>query len=231
MGKTLTLTAPDGHKLSAYRADTPDTVNRGKPKGGLVVIQEIFGVNKHMREVCDGFAKDGYASLAPALFDRAEPGVELGYEAADIEAGRALRGKIEWPEVLKDVAAAIKAVSDAGPVGIVGYCWGGSVAWRAATQLGGLAAAVGYYGGQIAPFKDETPKCPVMLHFGETDSSIPLADVQAIKKAQPKVPVFLYPAGHGFSCDQRASFDRESHELARTRTLEFFARNLVSAKR
>jgi len=231
MGKTLTLTAADGHKFSAYRADPPSTVNGGKPKGGLVVVQEIFGVNKHIREVCDGFAKDGYAALAPALFDRAKPGVELGYEASDIEAGRTLRGKIEWPEVLKDVAASIKAVSDAGMVGIVGYCWGGSVAWRAATQLSGLAAAVGYYGGQIAPFKDEKPKCRVMLHFGETDSSIPLTDVEAIKKAQPKVPVFLYPAGHGFSCDHRASFNRESHQLARTRTVEFFATNIGPARR
>ncbi|HYB57753.1 MAG TPA: dienelactone hydrolase family protein, partial [Alphaproteobacteria bacterium] len=155
MGKALTLTASDGHKLSAYRADPA-----GKPKGGLVVIQEIFGVNSHIREVCDGFAKDGYAALAPALFDRAQRGVDLGYTAPEIEAGRALRGKIGWDAVLKDVAAAIKAVSDAGKVGIVGYCWGGSVAWRAATQLSGLSGAVGYYGGQIAEFKDEKPKVP-----------------------------------------------------------------------
>ena len=221
MGKTLTLTASDGHKLSAYRADPT-----GKPKGAIVVVQEIFGVNKHIRELCDGFAKDGYAALAPALFDRAQRGVDLGYEAADIEAGRNRRGKIDWAEVLKDVAAAIKAVSDAGKVGVVGYCWGGSVAWRAATQLTGIVCVVGYYGGQIAPFKDEKPRCPVMLHFGETDASIPLTDVEAIKKAQPKIPVYLYPAGHGFSCDHRASFHKDSHQLARTRTMEFFARNI-----
>ncbi len=222
MGKTLTLSASDGHKLSAYRADPGS-----KPKGGIVVIQEIFGVNSHIREVCDGFAKAGYAALAPALFDRTERGVELGYQPADIEAGRALRGKIAWPEALKDVAAAIPAISDAGKVGIVGYCWGGSVAWRAATQLSGLSAAVGYYGGQIAEFKDEKPKVPVLLHFGETDASIPLADVEKIKAAQPGVPVYVYPgAGHGFSCDHRGSFNKASHELALERTLEFFAKHL-----
>ena len=222
MGKTLTLTASDGHKLSAYRADPA-----GKPRAGLVVIQEIFGVNSHIREVCDGFAKAGYAAVAPALFDRTKPGVELGYTAPDIEAGRSLRGKISWPDALKDVAAAIAAVKDAGKVGIVGYCWGGSVSWRAATQLSGLSAAVGYYGGQIAEFKDEKAKVPVLLHFGETDASIPLTDVEKIKAAQPGVPVHVYAgAGHGFSCDHRGSFNKASHELALERTLAFFAKHL-----
>jgi len=219
----LTLTASDGHQLSAYRADPA-----GKPKGGLVVIQEIFGVNSHIREVCDGFAKDGYAALAPALFDRAEKGVELGYQPADIEAGRNIRGKIGWDVALKDVAAAIAALKDVGKIGIVGYCWGGSVSWRAATQLSGLSAAVGYYGGQIAEFKDEKPKVPVMLHFGETDGSIPLSAVEQIKAAQPGLPIYVYPgAGHGFSCDHRGSFHKASHELARERTMAFFAKNLA----
>lgn len=222
MGRTLTLTASDGHKFSAYRAGP-----KSKPKAGLVVIQEIFGVNRHIREVCDGFAKDGYAALAPALFDRAERGVELGYTEGDIARGRDLRAKLAWEDVLKDVAAAIKAVADAGKVGIVGYCWGGSVAWRAATQLGGLASAVGYYGGQIAPFREEKPKVPVMLHFGEADASIPLTDVEAIKKAQPKLPIYLYPgAGHGFNCDHRGSYHAESAKLSRTRTIGFFAKQL-----
>jgi carboxymethylenebutenolidase len=221
MGKTLTLTASDGHKLSAYRADPA-----GKPKGGLVVIQEIFGVNSHIREVCDGFAKDGYAALAPALFDRAERGVDLGYTAPDIEAGRNLRGKITWDAVLKDVAAAIKALADAGKLGIVGYCWGGSVAWRCATRLDGLACAVGYYGGIIAQYKDEQPKVPVLLHFGESDASIPLSDVDAVRRAHPEVPIHTYPAGHGFSCDHRASFHKPSHEQALQRTLAFFAAHL-----
>ena len=222
MGKTMTLAASDGHRLSAYRADP-----NGKPKGGLVVIQEIFGVNQHIREICDGFANDDYAALAPALFDRAQRGVELGYVGQDIEKGRDLRAKLAWEDVLKDVAAAVKAVADAGKVGVVGYCWGGSVAWRAATQLSGVACAVGYYGGQIAPFKNERPRAPVMLHFGGTDSSIPLSDVEAIKKAQPNVPVYLYAAaGHGFNCDYRPSYDAESAKLARTRTMKFFAQHL-----
>ena len=224
MGKTLTLTASDGHKLSAYRADPS-----GKPKGALVVIQEIFGVNAHMREVCDGFAADGYVAIAPALFDRVQPKVELGYTPKDIEAGRELRGKIEWDAVLKDVEAAIKTVASAGKVGVVGYCWGGSVAWRAATRLKGVTAAVGYYGGQIAPFKDETPRAAVMLHFGEKDASIPLSDVEAIKKAQPKLPIHVYAgAGHGFSCDHRGSFHSEAHKQARTRTMEFFDKHLAA---
>jgi carboxymethylenebutenolidase len=224
MGKTLTLTASDGHKLSAYRADPS-----GKPKGALVVIQEIFGVNAHMREVCDGFAADGYVAIAPALFDRVQPKVELGYTPKDIEAGRELRGKIAWDAVLKDVEAAITAVAAVGKVGVVGYCWGGSVAWRAATRLKGVAAAVGYYGGQIAPFKDEAPRAAVMLHFGEKDASIPLSDVEAIKKAQPKLPIYVYAgAGHGFSCDHRGSFHPEAHEQARTRTMEFFGKHIAA---
>jgi carboxymethylenebutenolidase len=227
MGKTLTLTASDGHRLSAYRADPPTSSNGGKPKGAIVVIQEIFGVNSHIREVCDGFATDGYVAIAPALFDRAERGVEIGYTPDDIARGRDIRAKCEWDDTLKDVAATIKAVSGVGKVGVVGYCWGGSVAWRAATQLSGVSAAVGYYGGQIAPFKDEKPKAPVMLQFGETDASIPLADVEAIKKAQPGVPVYVYPgAGHGFSCDHRGSFHKPSHEQARERTMAFFAQHL-----
>ena len=221
MGKTLSLTASDGHKLGAYRADPP-----GKPRGGLVVIQEIFGVNSHIRELCDGFAKDGYAALAPALFDRIRPGIELGYEAKDIAEGRELRTKVAWDDTFKDTAAAIKAVSDAGKVGIVGYCWGGSIAWRAAANLSGLSGAVGYYGGMIAEFKHEKPKIPVLLHFGETDASIPLADVEAVRKIHPQVPIYIYPAGHGFSCDHRASFHRPSHEEALRRTMDFFARYL-----
>lgn len=222
MSKTLKLTASDGFELSAYRADPA-----GKSKGGLVVIQEIFGVNSHIREVCDGYAKEGYAAVAPALFDRAEPGFEVGYTPEDIARGREMRGKIGWEGVINDVAAAIKAASDAGKVGVVGFCFGGSVAWLAATRLSGISCSVGYYGGQIAQFKDEKAKVPVMLHFGDKDQSIPLSDVEAIKKAQPGVPVYIYPgAGHGFSCDHRASFHKESHALARKRTLEFFAKHI-----
>ncbi len=221
MGKTLTLAASDGHRFSAYRADPAQ-----KPRGGLVVVQEIFGVNRHIRETCDRFAAAGYAALAPALFDRVERGVELGYQGDDVARGRELRAKITWEDTLKDMAAAIEAVSDAGKVGVVGYCWGGSVAWRAATQLGGVACAVGYYGGMIAQYKEERPTVPVLLHFGESDASIPLADVDAVRRGHPEVAIHTYPAGHGFSCDHRASFHKPSHEQALQRTLAFFATHL-----
>jgi carboxymethylenebutenolidase len=221
MGKTLTLAASDGHQFSAYRADPAQ-----KPRGGLVVVQEIFGVNRHIRETCDRFAATGYAALAPALFDRVERSVELAYQGDDVARGRELRAKITWEDTLKDMAAAIEAVSDAGKVGVVGYCWGGSVAWRADTQLGGIACAVGYYGGMIAQYKDEQPKVPVLLHFGESDASIPLSDVDAVRRAHPELAIHTYPAGHGFSCDQRASFHKPSHEQALQRTLAFFTAHL-----
>jgi carboxymethylenebutenolidase len=221
MGKTIILTASDGHQFSAYRADPA-----AKPRGGLVVVQEIFGVNSHIREVCDGFAAEGYAALAPALFDRVEHDVELGYQGDDVARGRDLRAKVTWDEVLKDMTASIKAVADAGKVGVVGYCWGGSIAWRAATQFAGLACAVGYYGGMVAQYKSEKPKAPVMLHFGESDASIPLADVEAIRQAHPELPIHTYPAGHGFSCDHRASFHRPSHDLALKRSMALFATHI-----
>jgi carboxymethylenebutenolidase len=221
MGKTLTLTASDGHEFSAYRADPA-----GKPRGGLVVVQEIFGVNQHMREVCDLFADHGYASLAPALFDRAERDVELGYQGDDVARGRDVRAKVSWDDALKDTQAAIDAIADAGKVGVIGYCWGGSIAWRAATQLKGIACAIGYYGGMIAQFKDEKPKVPVLLHFGENDASIPMSDVEVIRQVHPEVPIHTYPAGHGFSCDHRASFHKPSHEQALRRSLTFLAAHL-----
>lgn len=223
MGNILTLTAADGFKLSSYRADPA-----GRPKGGLVVVQEIFGVNIHIRQLCDGFAKDGFAAIAPALFDRAQRGVELGYTPDDIARGREIRAKIGWDGVFADLNAAIKEISGAGKVGVVGYCFGGTAAWLAATRLSGISAAVGYYGGQIVQFKSEPPKVPVMLQFGDKDQSIPLADIEAIKAAQPGVPVYVYAgAGHGFSCDHRPSFHKESHEIARRRTIEFLAKHLA----
>lgn len=212
----IKLTAKDGFTLAAYRAEP-----KGKPRGGIVVIQEIFGVNRHMRAVTDGFAADGYLAICPALFDRAQRGVDLGYGPDDMTKGRDLRGKVTWEQTLADTAAAIAAAKPAGKVGVVGYCWGGSVAWRAATQLD-CAAAVGYYGGMVAQFANEKAKCPVMLHFGEKDASIPLSDVEKFKQAQPGVPVHVYPAGHGFNCDDRAAYDDAAAKLARERTLAFF---------
>ena len=221
MGKSIELKAKDGFTLGAYRADPA-----GKPKGGLVVIQEIFGVNHHMRNVTDAFAAEGYAAVAPALFDRAKRGVEIGYEAADIETGRNLREQVKLEDTLLDLQAAIDNLKGVGKIGVVGYCWGGSLAFLAATRLQGIAAAVGYYGGMIAAHANEKPKVPVMLHFGEQDHGIPMSDVEKVKAARPDVEIFAYPAGHGFSCDERASFHKPSHEQALERTLAFFQKHL-----
>jgi carboxymethylenebutenolidase len=223
MGQMLTLTAADGFILGAYRADPT-----GTPKGALVVVQEIFGVNSHIRNVADNFAELGYVAIAPAIFDRASPGIEVGYDQAGIDVGLKARGAIPIDGTLADLQAAIDAVKGVGKVGIVGYCWGGTLAYLAAGKLTGLSAAVGYYGGQIASsFLDVEPKVPTMLHFGETDQGIPLADVQKIIDRYPDMPVHVYSAGHGFNCDQRGSYDKPSAELALTRTLEFFHQNLA----
>lgn len=221
--ESVTLTARDGATLSAYVA-RPD----GAPKGALVVVQEIFGVNSHIRSVADGFAAKGYLAVAPALFDRIEPGVELGYEGEDMVRARELLGKLRFDLSLADTQAAIDyAAAESGTkVGVVGYCFGGSIAWLAASRLSGLAAAVGYYGGRIPDDVDELPRVPVLLHFGEFDDHIPLQGVEEVAKRHPEVAVQIYPAGHGFNCDQRASFDAPSAALAKQRTLEFFAREL-----
>ena len=223
MGEMLTLTAEDGHRFSAYKA-TP----AGKPRAALVVVQEIFGVNHHIKNVTDGFAADGYVSLAPALFDRVEPGFETGYQQADIERGRATRQKISFDQMVMDVKAAVQELTKTGlKVGVVGYCLGGTMAWLAATRIPGVAAAVGYYGGGIADTASEQPKCPVMLHFGETDASIPADHWAKVRAAHPKLPVHVYQgAGHGFSCDERASFHKASHVEARERTIAFFREHL-----
>ena len=222
MGKMVQLTASDGHKLGAYRADPS-----GKPRGAIVVIQEIFGANHHIKAMADLYAKEGYVAIAPALFDRVSPNMELGYGPEDQEKGRNTRQQLKWDQVLADTQAARDAVADAGKVGIVGYCFGGSVAFLAATRLDGLTAAVGYYGGAIAQHADEKPKIPTMLHFGEQDQSIPMTDVEKVKAARSDVQIFTYPpAGHGFSCDERGSFHKESHEIALKRTLDFLKQKI-----
>ena len=222
MGEKLTLHAEDGGKLAAYRA-TP----AGTPRGGLVVVQEIFGVNAHIRRVCDGFAADGYVALAPALFDRVEPGYETGYGQEDIERGRNVRQKLGWDPMVTDTRAAVEALRKTGlKVGVVGYCMGGSMAWLAATRIPGVAVAVGYYGGAVAEFADESPRCPVLLHFGETDASIPREHWDRIREAQPTIPMHIYPAAHGFNCDARGSYHEPSARLARERTLEFLRRHM-----
>ena len=221
MGETIELNAADGHTLSAYRAGD------AAARRGLVVVQEIFGVNHHIRNVCDRFAAEGYFAVAPALFDRAQRGIELGYTQEDIPRGREWRAKLTDEGVLADLTAAAGAL---GPRkrGIVGYCFGGTVAWWGATRAELFGAAVGWYGGAIAATRTATPHCPVQLHFGETDASIPLADVEAIRAAQPAVEIYVYPgAGHGFGCDERASYNAEAAQLAQSRTLAFLAKHLV----
>jgi carboxymethylenebutenolidase len=221
MGEVVTLVARDGHRLSGYRAE-PEAPAQGR----LVVIQEVFGVNAHIRDICDRFADLGYVALAPALFDRLETGVDLGYDEAGIAAGRALVGRLGWETPMLDVAAAAQALAPDGRAGVVGYCWGGTVAWLAACRLD-VAAAACYYGRQIVDFVDETPKCPTILHFGGEDALIPLASVDRIKAAHPALPVYVYEgAGHGFNCDRRADFRREVAALALERTLDLFARTL-----
>ena len=218
MGTMITLTAEDGHRLSAYR-----TAPSGTAKGGLVVVQEIFGVNHHIQSLCDRLAADGYVALAPALFDRVEPGINLGYTADDIERGRSIRGKVDIADMVRDVRAAVAALkADGLPVGVVGYCLGGTLAWLACTRIDGVKAAVGYYGGGIAETANEVPRCPVLLHFGETDQAIPPEHWARLLAAHPEVPLHTYPAGHGFSCDERASYHAPSAALARQRTLGFF---------
>jgi carboxymethylenebutenolidase len=223
MGEMVTLTADDGFKLSAYRA-----APAGKPRGGLVVIQEIFGVNRHIQQVTDGFAADGYAALAPAVFDRVERGVSLGYTQDDIARGRAIREKLGWDTMVMDVKAAVDALKKDGlKVGVVGYCMGGSLAWLAATRIPGVAAAVSYYGGAVADHAQEQPKAPVLLHFGETDQSIPKEHWEKIRAAHPNLPLHVYKdAGHGFNCDHRASYHEPSARLARQRTLEFLRQHI-----
>jgi carboxymethylenebutenolidase len=221
MAQTITLAAKDGHKLAAYRADPS-----GKPRGAIVVVQEIFGVNNHMRHVTDDFAKQGYVAISPALFDRVEKGVELGYDPKSIGLGRDIRAKVSLDGTLADLQAAIDAVISAGKVGIVGYCWGGGLAFLAATRLSGVAAAVGYYGGLVAAHAQEKPRVPVMLHFGDSDQSIPMSDVETVRQARPDVTTYVYKAGHGFSCDERQSYNAEASNLALERTLKFFRENI-----
>lgn len=223
MGQNVTLTASDNQKLGAYRADPA-----GAPKGAVVVIQEIFGVNHHIRAVTDNLAKAGYVAIAPAIFDRQKPGFECGYTPDEIAEARKFVASPDVPAMLRDVQAAVDAVKSVGPVGVVGFCLGGSLAFLSATDLNGVGAAVAYYGGMIARTADKKPKVPTMMHFGEKDAGIPMTDVDAIKaKRGGDCEIFVYPnAQHGFHCDERASYDKASAEIAWPRTLDFFAKHL-----
>lgn len=226
MGQFIQLKAADGQAIPAYVAEP-----QGQPRGGIVVIQEIFGVNSHIRAVADGYARDGYLAIAPAIFHRVKPDVDMGYGPDDMSAGQALKAATEAlpaPGVMQDIQAAIGHVASAGKVGIVGYCYGGLLSWRSACELQGLAAAVPYYGGGVTT-PDEIarqPKCPVMAHFGDQDKWIPLEGVEAFRKAHPQVDVHVYAANHGFNCDQRGSWNAEAAQLARERTLAFFRKHV-----
>ena len=218
MGEFTTIMARDGHEFQAWLAAPP-----GRPRGALLVIQEIFGVNSHIRAVTDRFAAEGYTAIAPSLFDRVRRGIELGYTPADMQEGSGYVKQLDPEATRRDLAAALAVVKHSGRAGAVGYCWGGSLAYLAAGQLP-LACAVVYY-GRVVSYLDQKPRCPVMYHYGTEDKSIPLPDVERIRAAYPQAPVYTYDgAGHGFSCDQRASYDPQAAALARTRTLEFFAR-------
>ncbi len=222
MGKDIKLTASDNFQLGGYRAE-PATA----PKAAIVVIQEIFGVNHHIRAVCDRLAGEGYVAIAPSIFDRTEPNFQCGYSPEEIATARKFIANPDWAAMQRDTQAAIDAVRNVGPVGIVGFCLGGSVAYAAATKLSGLSAAVGYYGGAIVRFADDKPKVPTQLHFGEKDAGIPLADVETIKAKRPDVEIHVYPgAQHGFHCDERASYDKTSADIAWPRSLGFFAKHL-----
>ncbi|MDF2367786.1 dienelactone hydrolase family protein [Sneathiella sp.] len=218
MGEMIELTAEDSHKLSAYKA-TPN----GEAKGGVVILQEIFGVNSHIKEVCDGYAKKGYIAIAPALFDRVSPNITLNYEQSDIQTGLGYMKQIAAEDALKDTDAAAKEIADAGDITVIGYCWGGSLAYLAACRLSAISKAVGYYGGMIPQNLGEEPKVPIILHFGDEDASIPMSAVDEVKAKRPDIPVYVYSAGHGFNCNHRASYDAESAKLALDRTLEFIA--------
>ncbi|MBO1074065.1 dienelactone hydrolase family protein [Roseomonas marmotae] len=217
----IELTASDGHRFSAWQAGPA-----GASKA-LVVVQEIFGVNRHMRHVCEGFANQGFAVICPALFDRAEPGIELGYAQEDMQRGMALRSRVTEKQAMLDIEAAAAALPAGAAKGIIGYCWGGTIAWWGATRSRSFQAAIGYYGGGIAATKAETPHCPVQLHFGGKDKGIPLSDVEAIRAAQPGIEIHVYPgAQHGFSCEERPSYSPTDAMLAEQRSLDFLARHL-----
>lgn len=210
-----TLVAPDGHRVAAYRAPA-----QGRRRGGLVLIQEIFGINSHIQSVADAYAAEGYEVLAPALFDRLERGVQLGYGEADVARGRALRTTLGWDAPFLDLGAAVADLSARGPVATVGYCWGGSLSWLAAARLP-VQGAVVYYGAQVPDWLASAPRCPVLAHFGERDPLIPEEKVAALATAYPMVALHRYAAGHGFNCDQRADHDPDAARIARRRSLAF----------
>lgn len=224
MGQMTEAKMRDGVSIRVYRAEP-----QGTPRGGIVIMHEAFGMNSHIRDMCDRYAAEGYLTVSPALYDRVEHGIEVpGYGEADLEMALKLRKGADWDQTVDDMRVAIEIAREAGPVGVVGYCWGGSLAWLAATRCG-VDAAVSYYGGQIIQFIDDQPGCPFMAHFAEHDVHVPPESASVVAKHHPTVPVYMYDANHGFNCDQRADYDAASAKLAQERTSAFFVENLAAA--
>ncbi len=221
MGDWHPLQASDGHALKAWCAQPT-----GEPRGTVVVLQEIFGVNAHIRSVADRFAAEGYVALAPTLFDRVARNFETGYTPDDMARAKAVMEKVSLDNAVLDLAAAAQSPLGPGKVAVVGYCWGGTLAWLAATRLPGLACAVSYYGRLVVDFLHERPRCPVLFHFGDKDKSIPLANVKKILSAHPEQACHVYSADHGFNCDQRAAFEPANSALAMERTLAFLRQHV-----
>ena len=214
MGKMIRLKAEDGHELDAYVAEP-----QGKAKGGIVVVQEVFGITNHIKRVADQYAAQGYKAIAPAMFDRIKRNLTLEY--SDVKKGIEYMQQLQWPNTLADLEAAASEAREAGSAAVVGYCWGGTVAHVAASELD-VVAAVSYYGGGVAKMLDKRPRCPILYHFGDQDASIPLPDIEKIKKANPTSPLFVYPgAGHGFNCDERGSYSAKDAKVAFERSIEF----------
>lgn len=222
-GCTISLRAQDGHQLDAY-----EVKSRSRSRGGIVLLQEIFGVTGHIKSVCDGYADKGYHVVAPALFDRIEKGLVLGYSKEDAVKGREWRSRIPWRDTLADAVAAIDHLRPAGKVATIGYCWGGTVSWHCAAHVEPVVAAVCYYPTQIAGFIDERPKCPVLMHFGEDDPIAPVEHARQLRATHDeRVRIEIYPAGHGFNCDEIPAFHPPSVTLALRRTLDFLDAHLV----
>ena len=221
-GRSIELTAADGHRLSAYQS-MPD----GKPKGGIVVLQEIFGITANIRAICDHLAGCGYCAIAPSLFDRQTRDLVLPYTTDGSVKGRALRQSIGWTNALADTAAAANALASTGKIAAFGFCWGGTVAWLAAARLPHIGAAVCYYPTQILPFAAEAPRFPVLMHFGERDPFTPLSTIGTLRANHgSRVEIQVYPAGHGFDCNDRTDYHQPSADGARERTLAFLAREI-----